>query len=233
MNTPYKYKIVDVQPDFLLIAKSPGVSVHRDTQLSGLVMQISSDRDEPLFLVHRLDKVTSGLMLLARNQTAAAALSRLFAERAIEKYYLAMSTRKPAKKQGTVKGDMQRSRRSGWKLSKTCHNPAITRFFSQAVDPGRRLFVLKPETGKTHQIRVAMKSLGVPILGDERYGGEPAERVYLHAWQLRFSYQGVPYHYRCPPCCGSAFATPAVVQQLQRWHNPELLHWPGPTREQT
>ena len=61
---------------------------------------------------------------------------------------------------------------------------------SHSLAPNLRLFILYPKTGKTHQIRVAMKSLGSPILGDELYGGEVADRTYLHAYQLSFDYFG-------------------------------------------
>ena len=56
-----------------------------------------------------------------------------------------------------------------------------------------------PETGKTHQLRVACKSLGSPILGDVRYGGAPADRCFLHAYQLAFCYQGQDYEIRAEP----------------------------------
>ena len=59
--------------------------------------------------------------------------------------------------------------------------------------PSHRLFFVYPKTGKTHQIRVALKSLGAPILGDTRYGGTQADRVYLHAFRLKFHFMGKEY----------------------------------------
>ena len=61
---------------------------------------------------------------------------------------------------------MQKARNGAWKLCQSKENPAITRFESVSCEPNLRLFILKPQTGKTHQLRVAMKSLGSPILGD-------------------------------------------------------------------
>ena len=94
----------------------------------------------------------------------------------MHKYYVALSARKPSKKGGRVVGDMDRSRRGQWKLLRTADNPAITAFVSQAVASGDtsdmaslRAFLLKPHTGRTHQIRVALKALGSPILGDPMY----------------------------------------------------------------
>ena len=83
---------------------------------------------------------------------------------------------------------MARSRRGTWKLTRDEDNFAVTRFSSQSLKPGLRLFVLQPFTGKTHQLRVAMKSIGSPILGDTLYGGDEAEHLFLHAWRLVFDY---------------------------------------------
>ena len=127
---------------------------------------------------------------MALNEKAAATLSRKFAEHQIQKTYLALATQKPKKKRGRISGDMQKARRGAWKLCQSKENPAITDFMSYSLVPNLRLFILYPKTGKTHQIRVAMKSLGSPILGDELYGGEVADRTYLHAYQLSFDYFG-------------------------------------------
>jgi len=220
------YTLLATCDDFVVIDKQPGISVHKDDQLTGLTMRLSEDLGESVFLVHRLDKVTSGVMIFARHSLAAAKLSALFRERQVNKYYLALSDKKPAKKQGSVKGDMVRSRRATWRLATTVNNPAVTRFFSQAVDPGKRLFLLKPETGKTHQIRVAMKSISAPIVGDALYASSLADRTYLHAWQLHFRYDGQDHHYRSDPAEGEFFLTQSVANQLAVWGDPQQLPWP-------
>ena len=104
--------------------------------------------------------MTSGLLILALNAESAAEFFRLFAEHHIQKTYLALSNQKPKKKQGLIVGDMQKARNGAWKLCPSKENPAITRFESVSCEPNLRLFILKPQTGKTHQLRVAMKSLG-------------------------------------------------------------------------
>ena len=178
-------------PDFVVINKPAGLSVHRDQNDSGLTEMLAQQLGVPqLWLVHRLDKPTSGALLLALNADAASELAQAFANREVKKTYLALGDRKPSKKQGWIKGDMVRSRQGAWKLTRSMENPAQTRFSSHSSEPGRRLFVLQPLTGKTHQLRVAMKSLGSPILGDTLYGGTPADRLYLHAWRLSFSFRG-------------------------------------------
>ena len=110
------YRIVEENEEFVLIDKLPGFSVHKDQEDTGLTMQLKADRGyDELMPVHRLDKVTSGLMLFARNHAAASELSRAFSEHLVEKYYLALSDRKPKKKQGAIIGDMTRARRGAWR----------------------------------------------------------------------------------------------------------------------
>ena len=186
-------------PDFVVINKPAGLSVHRDQNDSGLTEMLAQQLGVPqLWLVHRLDKPTSGVLLLALNADAASELAQAFANRQVKKTYLALSDRRPSKKQGWIKGDMVRSRQVAWKLTRSMENPAQTRFSSHSSEPGRRLFVLQPHTGKTHQLRVAMKSLGSPILGDTLYGGTPADRLYLHAWHLSFSFRGARFTVEAP-----------------------------------
>lgn len=177
--------------DFVIINKPEGISVHKDDQAVGLTQKLASQLGvEQVWLVHRLDKVTSGLLILALNKETAAYFYQLFEQHQIQKTYWALATQKPKKKQGKIVGDMQKSRNGAWKLCHTKQNPAITQFESHSIAPNLRHFILQPKTGKTHQLRVAMKSLGSPILGDELYGGQPADRVYLHAYRLDFEYAG-------------------------------------------
>lgn len=177
--------------DFVIINKPEGISVHKDDQAVGLTQQLANQLGvEQVWLVHRLDKVTSGLLILALNKETAAYFYQLFEQHQIQKTYWALATQKPKKKQGKIVGDMQKSRNGAWKLCHSTQNPAITQFESHSIAPNLRHFILQPKTGKTHQLRVAMKSLGSPILGDELYGGQPADRVYLHAYRLDFEYSG-------------------------------------------
>ncbi|MDO6562273.1 TIGR01621 family pseudouridine synthase [Amphritea sp. 1_MG-2023] len=225
------YAVVEQTADYLIIDKAPGVSVHRDQDDTGLLQQISAELHcGSLYLVHRLDKMTSGLLILACHAQAAAYLSRQFQAKTVEKYYLALSDQKPRKKQGLIKGDMERSRRGSWKLTTGQKNPAMTRFFSCSPEPGIRLFLLRPFTGKTHQLRVALKSIGAAILGDQRYhrvADAGIERGYLHAWVIAFEWQGERREYRCDPTVGELFLLPSVRQQLEQWAPPSRLAWPA------
>lgn len=190
----YMFEILLRHPDFVAINKPAGLCVHQDGAAESftgrLAQQLGVAR---VWLLHRLDKPTGGVLLLALNPEASSVLAQQFAAHSMHKTYLALSSQKPAKKQGWVKGDMAKARRGAWKLLRTQQNPALTRFHSRSIAPGLRLFVLQPLSGKTHQLRVAMKSLGSPILGDTLYGGQAAERLFLHAWRLQFDYAGVSF----------------------------------------
>jgi len=183
------YQIIADEADFLVISKFPKVHFHSQDGTAGVVAQVEQDLGIKLFAVHRLDTPTSGLLILAKSTAAAKQFTELFTAHKVQKYYLALAKGKPKKKQGWVIGDMAKSRRSMFKLLRTKENPAITQFFSVSVGDGLRLYLLKPHSGKTHQLRVALASLGVPILGDELYGGAVADRCYLHAYCLHFRYQ--------------------------------------------
>lgn len=222
------YRILDQTAELLVIDKSPGISVHKDQEIAGLTMQLQKDLAlEQIYLVHRLDKVTSGVMVFAKSAQAASALAEQFRSRQVKKFYLAISKGKPRRKQGLICGDMDRSRRGMWKLLKTRRNPAITQFFSCSVKPGYRLFLLKPTTGKTHQIRVALKSEGAAILGDKLYSGVVSDRTYLHAYSLGFAYAGEEYRYLSLPSEGEFFDEACIHAITQHFSDPEALNWPN------
>lgn len=227
------FDILFTHADFVLINKHPNVSVHKDDGDTMLLQEVAQQTgDTQLYLVHRLDKMTSGLLLLARTASAASTLSRAFAERQVEKYYLAIGSKKPKKKQGLISGDMERSRRASWKLLTTQNNPAITQFLSLAAEPGERLFLCKPYTGKTHQIRVALKSVGSAIVGDPIYNAaSQADRGYLHAFAIRFPYDGETVSWVCDPrqsnTLGEKWHHHIVSQGIDTWLHPWSLSWPS------
>ncbi|MEW9798183.1 TIGR01621 family pseudouridine synthase [Alteromonas sp. CYL-A6] len=212
--------------DFIIVNKPAGVPMHdRDEGIITRVRQAFGDGN--WHLCHRLDTGTSGCLCLARNARAAAEIGRQFEEGKVSKYYLALTTAKPRKKQGTVRGDMKNRRDGKFILTPTLSNPAVTQFFSHSVRPGLRGFIVRPLTGKTHQIRVALKSLGSPILGDDRYGGEMADRLHLHAWQLSFNYAGEQINAGCLPDSGAQF----IHQDTRAWFtslgSPDSYPWPA------
>jgi len=232
-------RIIDETDHFIIAEKPAGSSFHCENGEVGFFVQLEIQFGEKLWPVHRLDKVTSGLLIAARSATAARDIGNLFDLRQVEKFYIALSDRKPKKSQGTIVGDMSRSRRSSWKLEKSKENPARTQFFSFASDNGGpRLFIIRPRTGKTHQIRVALKSLGSPILGDPIYHGpnivEP-DRCYLHAYALKFSLYDIDHCYLLAPSEGEQWDSFDSWNTATHIFTPWKLPWPksGTTKEQS
>lgn len=203
--------------------KKAGMNFHSEEE-AGFVVQTAEMLGVPLYPVHRLDKMTSGLVILAKDPQTAAQFTQMFAERQIEKYYLALSLRKPKKKQGWIKGDMAKSRRGSYKLLSSMDNPAVSQFISASLRPHERLFLVKPHTGKTHQIRVALKSLGSPVAGDMRYASaeeaKMEDRGYLHAYALRFVFDGEAFSFVVSPDFGERFLTQEAQIQINLWRNP-------------
>ncbi|MCE9679726.1 TIGR01621 family pseudouridine synthase [Shewanella sp. AS1] len=220
------YQIIADEADFVLIDKFPNVHFHSQDGSAGVMAQLEQDLGIKLYSVHRLDTLTSGLLLFAKSSAIAATFTAMFTEHQVQKYYLALASGKPKKKQGAVIGDMAKARRSMYKLLRSTENPAVTQFFSQSIASGTRLYLLKPLSGKTHQLRVALASLGVPILGDTLYGGETADRGYLHAYAIHFTLGGKQFVYCAAPTHGELFVTEAVAGQLQEWRDPDTLSWP-------
>jgi tRNA pseudouridine32 synthase/23S rRNA pseudouridine746 synthase len=141
----------------------------------------------PPLAVHRLDRDTSGCLLLARNPKAHRRFAAAFEAGEAEKSYLAVLDGVPAPQAGRI--DLALAKRStqaaGWRMVADAKGkPAATRWRLLGVAEGRALVEFRPETGRTHQLRVhAAQGLGLPILGDPVYGhGGPA--LMLHAWRL-------------------------------------------------
>lgn len=213
---------------------TPGVPFHSlDDQQPGLLACIRSSPSllascpgtvDRLHAVHRLDTATSGIVCFATASHIAGLVAKAFRERKVHKYYIALSGRKPHRKQGSVVGDMTRGRSSQRKLLRSNIDPAVTRFQSYSlaeVQAGLRLYLLKPETGRTHQLRVALKSIGAAILGDQLYGDRAAaqlqDRMYLHAAAIRVQlpsggwFQAVDL-----PSEGTLFQHPVVRQLIEQ-----------------
>ncbi|PSC77043.1 RNA pseudouridine synthase [Micractinium conductrix] len=352
-------------PGCIVVNKPHGVPFHATADHSGLLHLIREQQgsewlpyEGPLHPVHRLDSICSGALVLGTSSEAAGELVSLFRQRKVQKYYVALSERRPSKKMGSVVGDMQKGRRGSWMLARTSKSPATTRFASvgvapaaeelrvtidgsdeaavemlttaddgeaaEAADDGKptetaeaaeaapadveategagaaaaaspaddplaagaaeapqdageaeaaepeqqgghvqlpaaeaaerhreaegegeeqqeeagqqqagrqrpalRAFLLKPETGRTHQLRVALKSLGAPVLGDERYAlkttAAQVDRGYLHCAALRFQMRGAaPVQVVCAPTAGRHFTTDAFQAQFAAWFPPGM-----------
>ncbi|RUO79998.1 hypothetical protein CWI84_08545 [Idiomarina tyrosinivorans] len=211
-------------PDYLVIDKPSGLSMHQQHGVDeSVVSRYQQAVDNQLRPCHRLDTGTSGVLILGRTDAFVRRCSEAFASREVSKFYLAIASGKPKKKQGTISGDMVKARNGSWRLQKSHNKPALTQFFSYGLGNGKRLYLLRPLTGKTHQLRVALKSLGVAIDGDQRYGGVAAARLMLHAWQLSWQHPQWPLTAIAPiPNAMLAhIKDPGIIPQA-----PSQLAWP-------
>jgi len=214
--------------DFIVINKQFNINFHSEDGDFGVVVAAEKALGYKLYSVHRLDKMTTGLLLLAKSSQVAAQLSSIFATHQIHKYYISISDKKPKKKQGLIKGGMEKSRRTMWKLTKQKNNLAITQFFSFSLDEGKRLFIIKPHTGKTHQIRVALKGIGSAICGDPLYADnlDDYARGYLHAYQIIFSLNNKAFNFHVAPPSGRLFNNDAYRAVMQEIGELDKLDWP-------
>lgn len=166
----------------------PGIGPqNQDCMISRLLQHEAEAR-----VVHRLDCYTSGLMLFAIGIEMQRALSRLFHDRLIHKEYHAVVAQWFEEEQGVIKFPMRLDiDNRPYQIVDYQHGkPAVTYWQVLARNPDSVRLLLKPETGRTHQLRVHCAAMGHPIIGDGLYGNdtEPQERMLLHANLLRFDH---------------------------------------------
>ncbi len=154
---------------------------------------------ERLGLVHRLDRDTSGLMVIAKTPEAQEALSEGFRERLMEKTYIGAVAGVPPK-EGVI--DEPIGRASGYKKIKVWEygREAVTEYVLKEKGPDCALLEIRPRTGRTNQIRIHLAHIGHPIVGDKLYGGPPAARMLLHSLSLLFTHpvSGKPVRLEAP-----------------------------------
>lgn len=165
--------------------------------------------DLKLFLHHRLDLGTSGLLVFAKDPKANPSLTRQFTEGGVRKAYLARLS-EPLEPRAVDRpiGRLRHADPGRFGCEGDLMDPKASRTDFEAVPPelqatleGPHWILARPRTGRTHQIRVHLASLGRPILGDALYGGAPSDRLWLHAWRLALTHPitGAPLELEAPP----------------------------------
>jgi 23S rRNA pseudouridine1911/1915/1917 synthase len=172
------------------VPAQPTLTTDRGT----LPLLVAALLGDEVTLVHRLDRETSGVTVLARTRAAAAALSEAFREGGPEKTYLALCARAPTPPAGRLEAAIGKDpRRAGLRQVSPGGDAAATRYATLATGQAA-LVEARPETGRTHQIRVHLAHLGAPLLGDPKYGGPrmvgavSVPRVMLHARRLEVTH---------------------------------------------
>ena len=182
----------------LVVDKPAGIVVHpapghaTGTLVHGLVGHAAVGGDEPERpgIVHRLDRDTSGLMVVARSAEAHRRLQSLLRRRDLKREYLALVVGRPRSRTGRIEAPIGRDRTNPLRHSLDTANPrdAITQFEVEELLPRHALLRVSLETGRTHQIRVHLAAIDLPVVGDRVYGvpDKVLERQFLHAARLAF-----------------------------------------------
>jgi len=194
--------VIAYEDEHLLVVDKPaGLVVHpapghaTGTLVHGLLAHDAAggeEADRP-GIVHRLDRDTSGLLVVARSPEAHRRLEKLVREHALEREYLALVCGRPRSRTGRIEAPLGRDRKDRTKQSLDSATPrdAVTHFEIVEELPRHTLLRVRLETGRTHQIRVHLAEIGLPVAGDPTYGraGEVGlERQFLHAARLAFAH---------------------------------------------
>ncbi len=194
--------VVPYEDEHLLVVDKPaGIVVHpapghaRGTLVHGLLAHDVEGGEEPERpgIVHRLDRDTSGLLVVARSAEAHRRLQKLVQRRELAREYLALVVGRPRSRRGTIDAPVGRDRRDPLRHSLDTDTPreAITHFEVERLLPRHALLRVTLETGRTHQIRVHLAAIDLPVAGDPLYG-RPGElrltRQFLHAARLAFEH---------------------------------------------
>jgi 23S rRNA pseudouridine1911/1915/1917 synthase len=183
----------------LVVDKPAGVVVHparghrQGTLSQALAGLAAGGEDERAGIVHRLDRDTSGLLVVARSEAVHRRLREALAQRRITREYLALVEGRPPARSGTIDAPIGRDRRVRTRMSTDTDEPreARTHFSLERALHSATLLRVRLETGRTHQIRVHLQAIGHPVCGDPEYGTKGLfglERQFLHAARLAFDH---------------------------------------------
>ncbi len=206
--------VVYEDESLLVVDKAAGMVTHpahgaRDgTLVNALLAHAGALPGDPLRpgLVHRLDRDTSGLLVVAKTESALRSLGKAMMRRAIEREYLGLVSGLPERPKGTIEGAIGRDPATRFRFAlRSDGKPAVTHYELRETLDRHAELIFRLETGRTHQIRVHMAAFGHPIVNDPLYGkrderlGHPGQA--LHAWRLRFRHPvtGGPLAFEAEP----------------------------------
>ncbi|MES3038515.1 MAG: class I SAM-dependent methyltransferase [Bdellovibrionota bacterium] len=175
--------------DFLVALKPSGFPTHRtDVGAKGFVELLEERLAEKLYIVHRLDKDTSGLLLLARSEESSKQIIKLFEEKLVTRKYIFKTQKKLDRDRIKFKTLIEKHSNEMVSIRDQTPN-SETLFLKLASEKFGDIWEAQPRTGKTHQIRLHAKDLKIPVDGDRRYDGSHAPRLCLQSQQLEFQWK--------------------------------------------
>lgn len=191
------FEIVHEDEHLMVVDKAAGLVVHpapshdEPTLAELLADRIAGGEEGRAGIVHRLDRGTSGLMLVARDDPTHSSLQAQIKAREVSRVYLGLCRGRPKSRSGTIDAPIGRApgARHRMAVNGAGSREAVTHFEVLETHAGTALLRLRLETGRTHQIRVHLKAIGHPLIGDEVYGGPISfglERPFLHSTHISF-----------------------------------------------
>jgi tRNA pseudouridine32 synthase / 23S rRNA pseudouridine746 synthase len=201
----------------LVIDKPAGVAVHAGPRggpsLEDGFGALRFGLPRPPALAHRLDRDTSGCLVLGRHPKALRRLGALFADGRVEKIYWAVVAGIPEEPAGAIDAPLKKqTRRVGWRMEiDPAGQRAVTEYRVLATADGKAWLELRPKTGRTHQIRVHCAALGCPVVGDPTYGGPGGEPLHLHSRAI-----SIPLYPARPAVEAIARVPPHMIAALAR-----------------
>jgi 23S rRNA pseudouridine955/2504/2580 synthase len=192
MLADFKASIIFENEDFFAINKPSGLATQGGTKIKLSVDDFLSNLSDEYRLVHRLDKETSGVLIIAKNRASASKIAGDFREKAIKKVYLAIVWGVLPQKQGTINAGLEKV---GMNVEVSGSGlESVTHYSVLKEKDGFSLLEIEIETGRMHQIRVHLGSLGCKIVGDEKYGDvtsdlarKIAPKMLLHAYKITYN----------------------------------------------
>jgi len=214
-------RVLHEDESIIVVDKPAGLAMHgnRDPHRPSLVSLVERHVGRPVFVHHRLDAGTSGVVLVAKATEANPLLGKSFAAREVERTYLAVVVRPPIEwpPRMTADSNILVSDNGSVRVDPS-GKPALTHLRVLERLDGRLLMEARPVTGRKHQIRVHLAALGAPIVGDPRYGGPPAPRLMLHAARIELDHPvtGTRLDISSPRPEGFGFQAPLSLSRRSR-----------------
>ncbi len=192
--------LIDNNDDFIVINKKSGISVQGGTKSKNNLIDIFSNstlfKDTKPYSVHRLDKETSGVMIIAKNYSSAKLLTSLFRLRKIHKSYLAICHGILKNRKGEIRGNIVK-----YEKEKKISELAITNYNVISANNSFSFLELKPITGRKHQLRKQLSFMGNPIVGDDKYNfikskNKDEKKLMLHAYKIKFIIDNKKFNFK-------------------------------------